>query len=171
MLRTPCGSSRDKESQFFCRSVTRTFLPIFGVIIYRNVAMLLKPCLPWPARGGTRGMSVTQLKPISICPMQRPLLGRFYQVPKSCQVTSLAGKHVINFQMAVEICFLFGKTIILLSDLVSVISFAGFGYFFLNRELFPIVRLHVYLLFHFTFEFSGGAIPIPCLKCCLNAPS
>ena len=78
----------------------------------------------------------------------------------------MAGKHVINFQMAVEICFLFGKTIILLSDLVSVISFAGFGYFFLNRELFPIVRLHVYLLFHFTFEFSGGAIPIPRPKIC-----
>ena len=52
--------------------------------------------------------------------------------------TSLVGKHVINFQMAVEICFLFAKTIILLlSDRVSVISFAGFGYFFLNRELFP----------------------------------
>ena len=42
-----------------------------------------------------------------------------------------------NFQMAVEICFLFGKTIILLlSDRVSVMSFRGFGYFFLNRELF-----------------------------------
>ena len=63
--------------------------------------------------------------------------------------------------MAVEICFLFGKTVILLSDLISVISFAGFGYIFLSRELFPIVRLHVYLLFHFTFEFSGGAIPSP----------
>ena len=67
--------------------------------------------------------------------------------------------------MAVEICFLFGKIIILLlSDRVSVISFAGFGYFFLNRVLFPIVRLHVYILFHFTFEFSGRAIPIPVQK-------
>ena len=74
-------------------------------------------------------MSVTQLTPISIYPMHRPLLGRFYRVPKSSQVTRL-GKHVINFQMAVEICFLFGKTIILLlSDHVNVISFAGFGSF------------------------------------------
>ena len=130
-LRTPCASSRDKESQFFCRSATQTFLRIFRVIIYRNVAMLLKPSLSLPARGVTRGMSVTQLTPISICPMHRPLLGRFYWVPKACQVTSLAGKHDINFQMAVEICFLFGKTIILLlSDRVNVISFAGFGYFF-----------------------------------------
>ena len=41
------------------------------------------------------------------------------------------GKTVINFQMAVEIYFLFGKTIILLrSDRVSVICFARFGYFF-----------------------------------------
>ena len=30
---------------FFCRSATRTFLRIFRVIIYRNVAMLLKPSL------------------------------------------------------------------------------------------------------------------------------
>ena len=60
--------------------------------------------------------------------------------------------------MAVEICVLFGK----LSDRLSVISFAGFGYFlFLKRELVPIVRLHIYILLHFTFEFSGGAIPIP----------
>ena len=76
--------------------------------------------------------------------------------------------------MAVEICFLFGKTIILLlSDRVSVNLLGGdFDYyFFLNRELFPVVRLRVYILFHFTFEFSGGAIPIPRPKICSNAPS
>ena len=44
------------------------------------------------------------------------------------------------------------------------------GYFFLNRELFPIVRLHINILLHFTFEFLGGAIPIPCPKICSNAP-
>ena len=50
---------------------------------------------------------------------------------------------------AVEICFLFGKTIkLLLSDRVRVISFPGFGYFFLNCELFPIVRLPIYILLH-----------------------
>ena len=106
-LRTPCGSSRDKESHFFCRSATWTFLRIFRVIIYRNVTKLLKPSLSWLARKGTLGMSVTQLTPISICPRHRPLLGRFYRVLKSCQVTSLAGKHARNFQMAVEICFWF----------------------------------------------------------------
>ena len=172
ILRTPCGSSRDKESHFFCRRATRTFLRIFRVIIYRNVAMLLKPSLSWLARAGTRVMSVTQFTRITISPKHRPLLGRFYRAPKSSQVTSLVGKHVINFQIAVEICCLFGKTIILLlSDRLSIISFAGFGYFFLNRELFPIVRLHIYILLHFTFEFSGGAIPIPRLKFCSNAPS
>ena len=125
------------------------------------------------SRAGTRGMSVTQLTRITICPRHRPLLGRFYRAPKSCQVTSLAGKHVINFQMAVEIRFLFGKTfILLLSDDVNVISFAGFGYFsfFFNRELFPIVGLHLHILLHFTFEFLGGAIPIPRPKICSNGP-
>ena len=51
--------------------------------------------------------------------------------------------------MAVEICFLFGKTIILLlSDRVSVNLLGGdFDYyFFLNRELFPIVKI-TYLYF------------------------
>ena len=58
---------------------------------------------------------------------------------------------------------LFGKTIkLLLSDRVSVISFPGFGYFFLNRGLFPIVRLYIYIVLHFTFDFfSGGTIPFP----------
>ena len=171
-LRTPCGSSRDKESHFFCRSATRTFLRICRVIIYRNVAMLLKRSLSWLARAGTRVMSVTQFTRITISPKHRPLLGRFYRAPKSCQVTSLVGKHAINFQMAVEICFLFGKTIILLlSDRVSIISFVVFGYFFLNRELFPIVRLDIYILLHFTFKFSGGTIPISRPKICSNAPS
>ena len=111
-------------------------------------------------------MSVKQHTRITICPRHRPLLGRFYRAPKSCQVTSLAGKHVINSQMTVEICFHFRK----LSDRVSVIFFAGFGYFFLNRELLPIVRLHICILLHFTFEFSGGAIPIPRPKICFNSP-
>ena len=120
-----------QRKPFFGRRATRTFLRICRVIIYRNMAMLLNPSLSWLARADTRGMLVTQLTLITICPRHRPLPGSFYRAPKSCQVTSLAGKHVINFQMAVETCFLFGKTIILLlSDRVSVISFAGFGYFF-----------------------------------------
>ena len=44
ILRTPCGSSRDRQGKpFFCRSATWTFLRICRVIIYQNVAMLLKP--------------------------------------------------------------------------------------------------------------------------------
>ena len=94
-------------------------------------------------------MLVTQSHGLPSAQGTDPCLGRFYRAPKSCQVTSLAGKHVINFQMAVERCFLFGETfILLLSDRVSVMSFPGFGYFFLNRELFPIVRLHIYILLH-----------------------
>ena len=75
-----------QEKPFFCRSATRTFLRICRVIIYRNVEMLLKPSLSWLARAGTRGMSVTQLTRITICPRHRLLLGRFYRAPKSCQV-------------------------------------------------------------------------------------
>ena len=71
---------------FFCRSATRTFLRICRLIIYRNVVMLLKPSLSWLAGAGTGGMSLTKLTRITICPRHRPLLGRFYQAPKSCQV-------------------------------------------------------------------------------------
>ena len=77
----------------------------------------------------TRGMSLTQLTRITICPRHRPL--EILPDTKVMPGYKFGGKHVINFQMAVEICFLFGKTIIwLLWDRVSVISFAGFGYFF-----------------------------------------
>ena len=64
--------------------------------------------------------------------------------------------------MTVEICFLLGKTIILLlSDRVSDISFAGVGLFFSESGV---------ILLLFTCEFSGGAIPIPRPKICSNAP-
>ena len=36
--------------------------------------------------------------------------------------------------------------------------------FFLNRELFPIVRLHIYILLHFTFEFRVRQSPSPVQK-------
>ena len=133
ILRTLCGSLRDKESHFFLSEGNADISSHLSlrVIIYRNVAMLLKPSLSCLARAGTRVMSVTQLTRITISPKHRPFLGRFYRAPKSSQVTSLVGKHVINFQIAVEICCLFGKTItLLLSDRLSIISFAGFGYYF-----------------------------------------
>ena len=50
--------------------------------------------------------------------------------------------------MTLEVCFLLGKAIILLlSDRVSVVSFAGVGLFFLNRELFKITYLY-FAAFH-----------------------
>ena len=77
----------------------------------------------------------------------------------------LAGKQVINFQkcqMTVEVCFPLGKAIILLlSDRVSDISFAGVGLFFSESLV---------ILLHFTFEFSVGAILIPGPKICSNVP-
>jgi hypothetical protein len=67
------------------------------------------------ARAGIRGLSSTHLAPMTICPKHRHLLGRFWRPPKSCQYpnhsgkkTSVAGRHVINWQMAEEIYLLFG---------------------------------------------------------------
>ena len=77
----------------------------------------------------TRGMSLTQLTRITICPRHRPL--EILPDTKVMPGYKFGGKQVINFQMTVEICFLFGKTIILqLSDRVNVISVADFGHFF-----------------------------------------
>ena len=160
ILRTPCGSSRDKESRFFSVGVQH----ICRAIIYRNVVMLLKPSLSWLARAGTRVMSVTPLTRFTICPKHRPLLGRFYRAPKSCQVTSLAENTRHKLPNGRRNVFFLVKLLLLLSDHVGVKSFAGFGYFFLNRELFPIVRLHIYILLYFTFEFLGGQSPSPVQK-------
>ena len=84
-------------------------------------------------------------------------------------------KHVINFQMAVEICFLFGKTIILLlSDRVNVISFAGFGYYYyFSFVSWVISNSKITYLYFVAFHMwiSGAAIPIPRPKICSNAPS
>ena len=85
---------------------------------------------------------------------QKILLGRFWRALKSCQypghtgkVTSLAGKHVINFQMADEICFLFGKTI-------TAVGSRKCNTFFL------IVKLHSYiLLFLFAAVSRNDAFP------------
>ena len=67
------------------------------------------------ARAGIRGLSSTQVASMTICPKHRHLLGRFWRPPKSCQypshsgkATSVAGRHVINWQMAEEIHLLFG---------------------------------------------------------------
>ena len=62
------GPGGTREAMFFCRSATRTFLRICWVVIYRNVALSLKPSIM--ARAVIRGMSATQLTRISICPRQ-----------------------------------------------------------------------------------------------------
>ena len=69
------------------------------------------------ARAGIRGMSAKRLAGMTICPRHRHSLGRFWRPPKTCQypdhtgkVTRLAGRQLINFQMAEEIRLLFGKT-------------------------------------------------------------
>ena len=162
---------RGTRKAIFCRSATRTFLRICRVIIYRNEAMLLKPSLSWLAWAGTGGMSVTQLTRIIICSRHRPLLGGFYRAPKSCQVTSLAGKQVINFQMAVEICFPLGKTIIILpSDRVSVISFAGFGLFFSESWVISNSKITYLYFVAFHIWIFGWGNPHPPSKNLLKCP-
>ena len=68
--------------------------------------------------------------------------------------------------MVVEICFLFGKTIILLlSDRVSVnLLGGGFDYFFSESQVISNSKITC-------LYFSGGANPIPRPKMCSNAPS
>ena len=39
-----------------------------------------------------------------------------------------------------------------------------------ERSDLPCHIINIYILLHFTFEFSGGAVPIPRPKICSNAP-
>jgi len=117
ILQTPCGSSRDKENHVVlseCNADISAHLLSCHLSKCGDVTEveLIK------AREGICGMSATQTTRITICPRHRHSLGRFWRAPRTCQhpghtgkVTSLAGKHVINFQMADEISILFGKTI------------------------------------------------------------
>ena len=117
ILQTPCGSSRDKDNNVFlsqCSAdisvhLSSCHLSKCGDVTEAELIM---------ARAGNRGMSATRLAGMTSYPRNRHSLGRFWRPPKSCQhpghtgkVTSLAGIHVINFQMAEEITLLSGKTI------------------------------------------------------------
>ena len=69
------------------------------------------------AGAGISRLSATQVAGMTICPRHRHLLGRFWRPPKSCQypghtgkVASVAGRRVVNFQIADEIRLLFGKS-------------------------------------------------------------
>ena len=107
ILKTPCGSSRDKESHVFLSEcnvdisvhLSRCHLSKCGDVTEAELIM---------ARAGIPGMSATQLTRITICLRHSHSLGRFWRPPKLCQypghtgkIISLAGKHIINFQMAV----------------------------------------------------------------------
>ena len=117
ILQTPCGSSRDEENHVVlseCKADISAHLSSCHLSKCRNIteAELIM------ARAGIRGISATQLTHITICPRHRYSLGKFWRAPKTCQhpwhtgkVSSLAGRHVINFQMADEIRTLFEKTI------------------------------------------------------------
>ena len=173
ILQTPCGSSRDKESHVSlseCNAdisahLSSCHLSKCGDVTEAELIM---------ARASIRGMSATQLTRITICPRHRHSLGRFWRAPKSCQypghtgkITSLAGKHVINFQMADEICFLFGKTITAVgsrkcnfvsNSKITYIHILLFLFATVSRnDAFPSTLPHG----HLKFEFSGRVIPIP----------
>ena len=160
-----------RKATFFCRSATRTFLHICRAIIYRNVVMLLKPSLSWLARAGTRVMSVTPLTRFTICPKHRPLLGRFYRAPKSCQVTSLAENTRHKLPNGRRNVFFLVKLLLLLSDHVGVKSFAGFGYFFSESWVIFNSKITYLCFVPFHIWIFGWAIPIPRPKICSNAPS
>lgn len=115
ILQTPCGSNRDKESHVLlseCNSdisahLASCHLSKCGDITEAELIM---------ARAGIRGLSVSQLAGMTICPKHRHSLGRFWRAPRSCQYpghtgknVSVPGRHVINFQIADEIAVLFGK--------------------------------------------------------------
>ena len=111
---TECGSSRGIDTHVLlseCKADISAHLASCHLSHCLNVTeseLIL-------ARAGIRGLSSTHLAPMTICPKHRHLLGRFWRPPKSCQYpnhsgkkTSVAGRHVINWQMAEEIYLLFG---------------------------------------------------------------
>ena len=96
----------------FCSpSDTQIYLPILLAATCQNTAKLQKSIM---ARAGIQHLSRIQLEGMTICPRHRHLLGRFWRGPRSCQypghtgkVTSVAGSHVITFQIADEIRLIF----------------------------------------------------------------
>ena len=64
------------------------------------------------ARAGIRGFSAALVAGMTLYPGHRHLLGRFWRARKSCQypghtgkIATVAGRHVVNFQMAEENIF------------------------------------------------------------------
>ena len=117
IVETECGPSRGVERNVLvseCMDDIRSHLASCHLSkcskVNENELILARACI--------RGLSEEQVAKMTICPRHRHLLGRFGRAPRSCQypvhtgqITSVAGRHVVNFQMASEISILLNKTI------------------------------------------------------------
>ena len=105
ILQSPCGSSREEVEHVLlseCNADISAHLASCYLSKYSEVteAKLIM------ARAEIQHLSRIQLERMTICPRHRHLLGRFWggHVGK---VTSVAGSHVITFQIADEIRLIF----------------------------------------------------------------
>ena len=73
-----------RKATLFCRSATRTFLPILLSCHLSKCGDVTEAELIM-TRAGIRGMSATQNTRITICPRHRHSLGRFWRAPKTRQ--------------------------------------------------------------------------------------
>ena len=147
---------------FFCRSATRTFLHICRLIIYRNVAMILKPSLSWLASAGTGGMSVTQLTRMTISQGTDPRLEDSTGHQSHVRFGGKTRHKLPNAKWPSKYVFFLVKLLYCCRRIAQVIYLLlVLGYFFSESWV---------ILLHFTFEFSGGALPFPCPKICSDAP-
>ena len=70
------------------------------------------------ARAGLLELTDDQIKNMTVCPVHRYTLGKYWQAPKTCQYPkhhgkkmAIAGTHVINFKTAREIKNIFGEAV------------------------------------------------------------
>lgn len=117
ILKTPCGSSRDENSHVLPSECNSDISVHFASCHLSKCSDTTKSELIL-ARAGIQGLSATRFTSLTICPRHRNLLGKFWRAPKSChypchtgKIGSVAGRHVINFQMVNEMMLLFGKIV------------------------------------------------------------
>ena len=70
------------------------------------------------ARAGLLELTDDQIKNMTVCPVHRYTLGKYWQAPKSCQYPkhhgkkmAIVGTHVINFKNAREVKNIFGEAV------------------------------------------------------------
>ena len=70
------------------------------------------------ARAGLLELADDQIKNMTVCPVHRYTLGKYWQAPKTCQYPKhhgkkmeISGTHVINFKTAREIKNIFGEAV------------------------------------------------------------